>query len=258
MSTYLHNFLKFQPLLVELVARDIKIKYRRSVLGVLWTLLNPLFMMIILSVVFSNLFKFDIENFPLYLLSGQVIFNFFNDATTTSMNAIIGSAGLIKKIYVPKYLFVFSRVASSIINVLASFSALILVMLALRIELHWTILLVWFPVLMLIIFSLGVGLFLAATTVKFRDIQHLYSVFITALTYLTPVIYPMSILPGWLYTIVSLNPITNYLQMFRGLMINNTLPSALDIVLAIAEAFVMLAIGLYVFYKNQDEFILNI
>lgn len=93
MSTYIQNFLKFQPLLVELVARDIKIKYRRSVLGVLWTLLNPLFMMIILSVVFSNLFKFDVENFPLYLLSGQVIFNFFSDATTSSMNSIIGRAG---------------------------------------------------------------------------------------------------------------------------------------------------------------------
>ena len=113
MSTYIQNFLKFQPLLVELVARDIKIKYRRSVLGVLWTLLNPLFMMIILSVVFSNLFKFDVENFPLYLLSGQVIFNFFSDATTSSMNSIIGSAGLIKKIYVPKYLFVLSRVLSN-------------------------------------------------------------------------------------------------------------------------------------------------
>ena len=108
MSKYIKNFVKFQPLLSELVARDIKIKYRRSVLGVLWTLLNPLFMMIILSVVFSSIFKFDIENFPLYVLSGQVIFNFFNDATTNSMSAIIGSASLIKKVYVPKYLFVLS------------------------------------------------------------------------------------------------------------------------------------------------------
>ena len=106
MNQYIQNFVKFQPLLKELVGRDIKIKYRRSVLGVLWTLLNPLFMMIVLSVVFSNLFKFDIENFPLYLLSGQIIFNFFNDTTTTSMGAIIGNASLIKKIYVPKYLFV--------------------------------------------------------------------------------------------------------------------------------------------------------
>ena len=91
MSSYIQNFKKFQPLLAELVARDIKIKYRRSVLGVLWTLLNPLFMMIILSVVFSSIFKFDIENFPLYILSGQLIFNFFNDATTSSMTSIIGS-----------------------------------------------------------------------------------------------------------------------------------------------------------------------
>ena len=109
MSTYIKNFLKFQPLLSELVARDVKIKYRRSVLGVLWTLLNPLCMMIILSVVFSNIFKFDIENFPLYVLSGQVIFNFFNDATTSSMTAIINNAALLKKIYVPKYLFVLDR-----------------------------------------------------------------------------------------------------------------------------------------------------
>ena len=108
MNQYIQNFVKFQPLLKELVGRDIKIKYRRSVLGVLWTLLNPLFMMIVLSVVFSNLFKFDIENFPLYLLSGQIIFNFFNDTTTTSMGAIIGNASLIEKIYVPKYLFVLS------------------------------------------------------------------------------------------------------------------------------------------------------
>ncbi len=258
MAAYIQNFLRFQPLLVELVARDIKIKYRRSVLGVLWTLLNPLLMMIILSVVFSNLFKFDIENFPLYLLSGQVVFNFYSDATNSSMNAIIGSAGLIKKIYVPKYLFVLSRVLSSIINVLASFSALILVMLALRVELEWPILFVWYPMITLMIFSLGVGLFLAATTVKFRDIQHLYSVFITALTYLTPVIYPMSILPGWLYKIVLLNPITNYLQMFRGCMINNMFPTLSQVIVALLEAIIMLALGLYVFYKNQDEFILNI
>ena len=92
MSSYIRNFVKFQPLLSELVARDIKIKYRRSVLGVLWTLLNPLCMMIILSIVFSSIFKFDVENFPLYVLSGQVIFNFFNDSTTSSMSAIISSA----------------------------------------------------------------------------------------------------------------------------------------------------------------------
>ncbi|BCZ30941.1 ABC transporter permease [[Clostridium] scindens] len=258
MSQYILNFKKFQPLLQELVARDIKIKYRRSVLGVLWTLLNPLCMMIVLSVVFSNLFKFDVENFPLYLLSGQVVFTFFSDSTTSSMTAIINNASLIKKIYVPKYLFVLSRVFSSFINLMASFTALLLVMVATRAELHWTVLFVPVPMLLLVGFCLGIGLILSAITVKFRDIMHLYSVFVTALMYLTPVIYPMSILPEWLYPIVRLNPITNILLMFRDVMLNNKGLDIVSLVVAIIEMLIVLLIGLRVFYKSQDEFILNI
>lgn len=258
MSTYIQNFMKFRPLLGELVARDIKIKYRRSVLGVLWTLLNPLFMMIILSVVFSNLFKFDIENFPLYLLSGQIIFNFYSESTSSAMSAITGNAALIKKVYVPKYLFVISRVFSSFINLMASFTALILVMVATRAELHWTVILSFIPLALLVVFSLGVGLILSAVTVRFRDIMHLYSVFLTALTYLTPVIYPMSILPSWLYKIVMLNPLTNILIMFRNVMINDTIFDLPSLIIAVVETLVFLGIGLYVFYKNQDQFILNI
>ena len=258
MTQYIQNFLKFQPLLKELVARDIKIKYRRSVLGVLWTLLNPLFMMIVLSVVFTNLFKFDIENFPLYLLSGQVIFNFFNDTTTSSMGAIISNGSLIKKIYVPKYLFVLSRVFSSFINLMASFTALMLVMVAMRVEMNWTVVFVPIPLLFLVGFSLGIGLILAAITVKFRDIMHLYSVFTTALMYLTPVIYPMSILPDWLSPIVKANPVTNILLMFRDVMLNGNFPNILGILIAFIETALALGVGLYVFYKNQDQFILNI
>lgn len=258
MTAYIQNFLKFQPLLQELVARDIKIKYRRSVLGVLWTLLNPLFMMIILSVVFSSLFKFDVENFPLYVLSGQVIFNFFNDATTSSMSAIISSASLIKKVYVPKYLFVLSRVFSSVINLMAAFTALILVMVTTRVELHWTVIFSVIPLVMIVLFSLGIGLLLSALTVKFRDIMHLYSVFTTGLMYLTPVIYPMAILPASIRIIVMINPVTNYLLMFRDTMFNNTLPSLSGVIIGLIEMIAALALGLYVFYKNQDEFILNL
>lgn len=258
MSIYIQNFKKFRPLLGELIARDIKTKYRKSVLGVLWTLLNPLFMMIILSVVFSNLFKFDVEYFPVYLLSGQLIFNFYSEATTASMSAIMDNGSLLKKIYVPKYLFVLSRVFSSTINLLASFTALILVMLAMRVELHYTVLLVSIPLIFIVLFSLGVGLILSAITVKFRDIMHLYSVFVTALMYLTPVIYPMSILPAWLKPIVNLNPITNILLMFRDVMLDYTIFDAKSIIIAVIEAGLALVIGLRVFYKAQDEFILNI
>jgi len=104
-STYIQNFKKFRPLLNELIMRDIKTKYRKSILGVFWTILNPLFMMVVLSVVFSNMFKFDVEYFPVYLLSGQLIFNFFNESTTNAMGAIVANGPLIKKIYVPKCLY---------------------------------------------------------------------------------------------------------------------------------------------------------
>lgn len=258
MSVYIRNFLKYRSLLEELVSRDVKIKYRRSVLGVLWTLLNPLLMMIVLSVVFSNLFKFDIENFPLYLLSGQVIFNFFNDATTNAMSAIVGNAALIKKVYVPKYMFVLSRIFSSFINLMASCAALFMVMIATRTELHWTILLAVIPVTLVVLLALGVGLILSAITVKFRDIMHLYSVLMTILMYLSPVIYPISILPDWLYKLVMLNPITNILMMFRDTVLNNTVFSLQSFMVALLETVMFLVIGVYVFRKNQDEFILNL
>lgn len=174
------------------------------------------------------------------------------------MSAVIGNASLIKKIYVPKYLFVISRVFSSFINLMASFTALLLVMVAMRAELHWTVLLIPIPLMLLVLFCLGISLILSAITVKFRDIMHLYSVFTTTLMYLTPVIYPMSMLPDWLRPIVRLNPITNILIMFRDVMLNNSLLDLKSFMLAVVEAMGALAVGLWVFYKNQDEFILNI
>ena len=215
-------------------------------------------MMIVLSIVFSNLFKFDIEHFPLYLLSGQVVFNFFSNATTSSMGAITDNASLIKKIYIPKYLFVLARTVSSIINLLASFVAFLLVMLAMRVEMNYTVFLVIIPLALLVVFSLGIGLVLAAVVVRFRDIMHLYSVFVTALMYLTPVIYPLNVLPEWVRKIVLINPITNYLIMFRDVMLNNSLPDFGYLIFGVVEAIIALVWGLYVFYKNQDEFILNI
>lgn len=260
MDQYIKNFQKFKPLLFELVTRDVKIKYRKSVLGVFWTLLNPLLMMLVLSLVFSNMFRFGVENYPVYILSGQVIFNFYSESTSSAMSSILNNAQLIKKIYIPKYLFTLARIASSVINIMASFSALILVMVFMRIELHYTVFLGIIPILCLIVFSTGVGLILATITVKFRDIMHLYSVFLTALTYLCPVIYPMTFLEGspFVYKIVSLNPLTIIMNMFRDCVIYGIVPSITSFVAAIGVSVIMLIVGLFVFYKNQDKFILNL
>lgn len=258
MSGHIENFMKFRPLLGELVTRDIKTKYRRSVLGVLWTLLNPLLMMIVLSVVFSNLFRFNIENYPLYILSGQVIYNFFSEGTSRSMSAVIDNASLIKKVYIPKYLFAFSRILSSFINLMASFCALILVMIFTKARLHYTVIFAVIPILLLAVFSTGVGLFLSSIAVKFRDMIHLYGVFLVALNYLCPIIYPMSILPAKVAFLVNLNPLTQILMVFREVVIYGVLPDPMKILYGLAAGIVAMIIGLYVFYKNQDKFILNL
>ena len=139
MVTYIHNFLAYKNLLKELVRRDVKTKYRRSVLGMLWSVLNPLGMMIIMSIVFSHVFRSNIVNFPVYL----IMFNFYNEASTVAMSSILGNAALIKKVYVPKYLFPVSKVCSCFVNLVTSFIALVIVIVATGTKLSWTALLLF-------------------------------------------------------------------------------------------------------------------
>ena len=211
---FISVFVKYRALIDQLVIRDIKTKYRRSILGLFWTVLNPLLMMAVLSIVFSYFFSRygNIDNFPVYLLCGQVIFNFFNESTTIAMGSIIHSGELIKKVYVPKYLFPVSKVMSSGVNLLASMIALVIVMVVTRARVTPTVLLAVFPLAYVMLFSVGASLFLSAVAVSFRDLLHLYGVMTTAWMYLTPVIYPMEILenaPRWVVFIVNLNPLTD-------------------------------------------------
>ena len=258
MSTYIHNFLLYKDLLKELVRRDVKTKYRRSVLGILWSVLNPLGMMIIMSIVFSHVFRANIENFPVYLMCGQLIFNFFNEASTIAMSAILGNASLIKKVYVPKYLFPVSKVCSCFVNLVTSFIALVIVIIATGTPLSWTVVLVVIPVLYVILFSLGMGLLLSALVVTFRDLQHLYGVLITAWLYLTPIFYPIDMLPDWVKNIVHMNPIANIIEMFRDVVMYGVVPSAMLQVKCLGACAIVMVLGLWVFYKQQDTFILKV
>lgn len=251
------NYRKFQPLLFELISRDIKNKYRRSVLGVLWTLLNPLLMMTILSIVFSGLFRWEVENYPIYILCGQVLYNFFSDSTQAAMNSIIYSAPLLKKVYVPKYMFTLSRIMSCSINIFAAFAALLIVMVVTRTPLHYTMFLSVIPMAIMIMLALGVGFILAALSVKYRDIVHLYSVFLTGFIYLAPVIYPLSIITNpKLSFIIKLNPVTNILTMFRGFVMYNSMPDLYTVLMSFIPSALILCLGIWVFYKKQDDFIL--
>ena len=258
MSTYIHNFLLYKDLLKELVRRDVKTKYRRSVLGILWSVLNPLGMMIIMSIVFSHVFRANIENFPVYLMCGQLIFNFFNEASTIAMSAILGNASLIKKVYVHKYLFPVSKVCSCFVNLVTSFIALVIVIIATGTPLSWTVILVVLPVLYVFLFSLGMGLLLSALVVTFRDLQHLYGVLITAWLYLTPIFYPIDMLPDWVKHIVHMNPIANIIEMFRDVVMYGVVPSAMLQVKCLGACAIVMVLGLWVFYKQQDTFILKV
>lgn len=254
---------KYMPLLKELIRRDVKIKYRRSFLGFLWSVLNPLGMMVIMTIVFSNVFRSDIQNFPVYLMCGQLIFNFFNEATTMSMSSIMGNAGLISKVYVPKYFFPVSRVCSSFVNLLTSFVALVIVIIVTRTPISWTVIFAIFPVLYVLLFSIGVGMLLSAITVSFRDMMHLYGVVVTGLMYLTPIFYPISMLPtegtmGKVALIVKANPITNFVEMLRTAILGQDVPSLWQHVKCFTPCVIMLVIGAVVFKKLQDEFILKL
>lgn len=258
MSTYIQNFLRYRELLKELVNRDIKTKYRRSALGILWSVLNPLGMMVIMTIVFSRVFRQNIENFPVYLMCGQVVFNFYNEASSMAMSSILGNASLIKKVYVPKYLFPTAKVCSSFVNLLTSFIALTIVVLATRTPISWTIILVVFPILYVFLFSIGMGLLLSALVVSFRDMIHLYGVILTAWMYLTPIFYPIEILPEPVRQLIALNPLASIIEMFRGVLMNGMIPDLMLHLRCGIPCILALGIGLWVFYKQQDSFILKI
>lgn len=253
------RFFAFDELLKQLIIRDVKLKYRRSYLGYLWSILNPLMLMMVLVVIFSNLFRFDIPNFPLYMISGQFLFSFMTEATNMSVASITGNAPLIKKTYVPKYIFTVSKVGSSLVNLLFSLGALLLVMIFTGAEFSWNLL--FFPVIILevFIFSLGLGLWLAAITVFFRDIQYLWGVFISMWMYLTPLFYPVSIIPEEYQELYkNANPMYGYIEQFRDIVLYAKFPQTESILIGFSTAFIILILGAWYFNKKQDEFILYI
>jgi ABC-2 type transport system permease protein len=258
LKPYFLKLYTYRSLLYQFVRRDFKAKYKRSVLGILWTVLNPLLTMLVLTIVFSALFRFDIPNYPVYLLSGQVVFTFFSEATNMAMTSILGGGSMIKKVYMPKYIFPVSTVLSSLVNFLLSLIAVLLVMLVTRAPFHWAMLLIPIPIFYIFIFSMGVGLILSAAVVFFRDMTYLYGILLTALTYFTPLFYPISIIPHKFRFLISLNPMFHFVEYFRTVAIYGGVPSLWQNVVCLTLAFISLAIGLYVFYKKQDRFILYI
>jgi ABC-2 type transporter len=249
---------EYRALLVELVKRDIKKKYRRSVLGILWSMLNPFLTMLIMAMVFSTFFKFAIANFPVYLLTGQLIFNFYSEATGTAMGSILENAALIKKVYVPKHIFPIARVLSSCVNFILSLPGLILVIVITKAPIKISVLFSIIPVLYVLFFCFGIGLLLASVTVYFRDMFHLYGVLLTAISYLTPLFYPKEIVPEKYMFLIRMNPMVYFVDLFRDMVYYGKMPTLDEHLNCIFIIIISLFAGVVVFNMNKKKFILHI
>lgn len=255
----LDAFRHYRPLLEQLVTKDIKLKYRRSFLGYVWSVLNPLTTMMIMVLVFSNMFRFDIANYPVYLIIGQTIYAFVSESTTQAMWSITGNAALLKKTYVPKYIFTVSKVTSSFINTLFALGAMAIVFVVCRVRFQIYMLFIPIILLQVYIFCLGLGLILAQGTVFFRDIQYIYGAFLTAWMYLTPVFYPINQLPFELmWMIKHFNPLYSYITQFRSIVLDGVFPDPRLILYGFSVSILSLAVGTLVFMRKQDKFILYI
>ncbi len=259
-----YNVKKYRFLLNQLVIRDFKIKYKRSVLGVLWSILYPLLMMMVMAIVFSNMFKFSMEgvNYLVYLMSGLVIFNYFSEATNSAMISILGNSSLINKVYIPKYIFPIAKCLFVLINFVLSLLPLFLIILfsgnpaeGTKCTLNIYYLLLPFIYFCMFMFVVGVGYVLSTVAVFLRDMIYIWGIMITILSYFTPVFYSISIMPEKLQILFKLNPLYIYINATREIFLFSNCPTPLYLLICFLSGFGMLLIGLFVFKKKQNKFI---
>ncbi|MBQ8203753.1 MAG: ABC transporter permease [Clostridia bacterium] len=263
------DFKRFTPLLQNLVSKDFKVKYRRSVLGIAWSVLNPLLTMLVLTAVFSKMLRIQVDgDFATYYIVGASLWNFFAEATSNSMTSILGSAALIKKVYIPKYIFPLEKCLFSLVSFSLSLVAVFLVMIFRSNFLpafpSFTILLAPVAIFYCFLFVCGMSLLLSALTVFFRDIIHLYSVLLTMWMYMTPVFYQISMVDGadpvfvFIRNIIRCNPMYHYINYFRNVMIYGVVPSLKDNLICFGVGLAVLALGWVFFRKTEKKFILHI
>ncbi len=244
---------RYKYLLIQLTRRDILARYKRSILGVAWTMLNPLGTMIVLSVVFSHLFS-AVRAYPAYVLSGLLAWTFFAQSTNAAMSGLVWGGSLIQRIYIPRTTFGVSAIVTALVNLLISLVPLVAVMLVTRVTISLSILFLPVSILLLACFALGVGLILSTMAVYFPDVAEMYQIILLAWMYLTPVIYPENILPSNLHLIFTLNPMYYLVRLFRIPLLDGKLPTITEILPAAACAVVLLVAGWIFFTSKSDEF----
>lgn len=249
----------YKDLLNQLVSRDIKLKYRRSFLGYVWSILNPLLIMIVMVIVFSKMFNRSIPHFPVYLFAGRILYEFVIGACGKALGSITDNSSLLKKTYVSKFMFPLAKITSSLVDCLFSLGAFLIVIIFTRSPFYWTMLLFPFIFLQAYIFACGLGFFLAQLHVFFRDTRYIWNAVTTAWMYCSAIFYPIDMLPDWLKLLVNyFNPLYVYIKQFRCIAHQGVMPDLTTIGLGFLYAFFFFELGVLCFKKNQDKFILYI
>ncbi len=257
MKNIIYSIKKYKFLLYELVARDFKVKYKRSVLGVLWSLLYPVLTMTVMALVFSNMFKFSMPdvNYLVYLMSGLIIFNYYSEASNLAMSSVVGNFSLINKVYIPKYIFPLSKCIFVGINFLLTLIPLYAIILLTGTGINIHHLLLPYAFLCLFLFTVGMGFILATISVFLRDMFYIYGVMITLWMYMTPIMYDFAMIPAKLQFIFKLNPLYWFIYFTRDVILYNQVPSLNVWLYCGLFAIGFLLIGIFVFKKYQDKFI---
>lgn len=252
------SIFRYTFLLEQLVKRNFNTKYRQSVLGVLWSFLNPLMTMAVQYLVFSQLFRSDINHFPVYLLTGIILFSFFNECVTLGMDSIVLNGPLITKVAMPKLIYPLSRSISSFISLVISLVPLLGAMLLSGTPLTPALLLIPSAIVLLFLFSLGMSLILCTLNVFFRDTRFLWSVVSLLWTYATPIFYPISIIPAAWQPIFRLNPMFQFIDFLRTIILQGAWPSWGQWGACVLCAALPLALGLLVFRRNEHKFVFHL
>ena len=249
------EFEKHKFLFEELVKRDFKKKYKRTMLGFLWSMLAPLSMLGVISFVFSQFFGHNIENYVLYILAGQIVFAYFSESTNAGMTSLLNNANVFSKINVPKYLFVLSRNISALINFSLTLVIFFVFVFAYGVDLQLKMFLIIYPITCLIVFNFGVGLILSALYVFFRDLQYLYSLLLQILMYGSAIFYSIDILKGPVKTVFYFNPLYIYITYIRDIVIYNIIPPNMIMILCGVYAIMALLLGILVYKRYNHKFI---
>jgi homopolymeric O-antigen transport system permease protein len=244
---------RYKYLILQLTRRDILARYKRSFLGVAWTMLNPLGMMVVLSIVFSQLFS-TVESYPAYILSGLIAWNFFAQGTNAAMSGLVWGGSLIQRIYIPRTSFGVSAIGTALVNLLLSLVPLLLVMLVTRTPINLAIFFLPISIISLACFALGIGLILSTMAVYFPDVAEMYQIILLAWFYLTPIIYPEEILPANLHWILKLNPMYYLINLFRLPLLYGRIPTFEEFLPAALCGIGALIFGWIFFTSKSDEF----